>query len=283
MHQIYLVFLETLREIKKYNISQMAASLAYFGLFATAPIIVITISILNIFLSDIQIRYELLKNVQTAAGPQVAATVNTVLINNIKKESSNFLFEIITVGTLIIAATTLFIQLQKTINTLWDIHSIKSPSLLIQLRARFFSLLAIIIAGVSLYILFALSILINLAGGYFQTLTGYNPWIIQNVNFMISFFFIITVITCIFKYVPSAYISWIDATVGGTVTAAFFTIGRYLLTFYFSKSVMGSVYGTAGSLLVFLAWIYFSSIIFLFGAKLTQIHAQKMGNGIHAH
>ncbi|MBP7967015.1 YihY/virulence factor BrkB family protein [Candidatus Woesebacteria bacterium] len=283
MHQIYLVFLETLREFKKYNISQMAASLAYFGLFATAPIIVITISILNIFLSDIQIRYELLKNVQTAAGPQVATTVNTVLINNSNKESTNFVFETITIATLIIAATTLFIQLQNTINTLWNIHSIKPTSLLTQLRTRFFSLLAIIIAGISLYILFAVSILINLAGGYFQTLTGYHPWIIQNINFMISFFFIIAVITCIFKYIPEAYISWLDALVGGTVTAVFFTIGRYLLTFYFSKSVLGSIYGTAGSLLVFLAWIYFSAIIFLFGAKLTQIHAQKMGEGVHAH
>lgn len=281
MDEIYLLFKETFNQIRKHNITQMAAALAYFGLFATAPIILITITILNIFLSDSQIRYDLLSNAQIALGPQVTKTIETILENNNKSSHNNIFLQIVAVSSLVFGSTTLFVQLQNTINTLWNIKSNGSKSFIDQIRTRFISFLAIIGSGIILYIFFLVSLIINLLGVYFEIFTGYNAYSAQILNFIVSFFFIIGVFTCIYKYVPNADIHWFDGLIGGTVTASLFTIGRYILTFYFNRSIMGSLFGTAGSLLIFLAWIYFSSIIFLFGAKLTQVHAERLGKGIH--
>ncbi|CAN5148286.1 YihY/virulence factor BrkB family protein [soil metagenome] len=283
MHQIYTLFKETIAEFRKHNISQMAASLAYFGLFATAPIILITITLLNFFLSDLQIRYTLVNEVRSLAGPQVSSTVQTVLQNMAKNKGEHTIFEIVTVALLVVAATTLFIQLQKILNELWDIKLNKPITFLKSIQTRFFSLIGIMVAGFAFYIFFVLSIAFNLLGSYIKTLTGYDSGMLQSINFVISFFFIIAVVTNIFKYIPNARISWKDAIVGGTITASLLTMSRYFLTFYFSKSVVGSVYGTAGSLMVFLAWIYFSALIFLFGVIFTRIHAEHIGDGIHPH
>ncbi len=279
MYQIYLVFKETIRQFQKHNVSQMAASLAYFGLFATAPIILITITILNIFLSDQQIRYTIINEVRVAAGPQVANTVQTIFIHNNTRSSQNLIFESITILTLLFAATTLFVQLQKILDNLWGNTSPKKNTMIQNIRTRILSLLAIVGAGITLYVFFILSLAINLLGTYIESQTGYNPWLLQNIHLISSFFFVIAVLTSIYKFVPHAKIAWIDALQGGTFTAALFTLGQYFLTFYFSQNIIGSVYGTAGSLLVFLVWIYFSALIFLFGAKLTKVYAEKIGKG----
>ncbi len=281
MHHIYLLFKKTVQELEKYHISPMAASLAYFGLFATAPIILITITILQLFLSDLQIRNSLVEEVRVAAGPQIANTIQTILINSNKNTPQHLIYQLITIITLVVTATTLFMQLRYTLNTLWEITPKKSSSLLRDIRTRLLSLIGIIAAGISFYVFFVLSILINLLGAFIESMTGYNPWVLQNINLIISFFFIIGIFACVFKYVPEAEISWMDAAVGATITASIFTIGRYLLTLYFSWNIIGTIYGTAGSLLVFLVWIYFSALIFLFGAKLTHVYANSLGNGIH--
>ena len=280
MYQIYSLFRETITEFGKYNISQMAASLAYFGLFATAPIILITITILNIFLSDTQIRYIIINEVNTAAGPQIANTIGTILLNNASSPSRNLLFETITLITLLLAATTLVIQFKNVIHTLWNIKETHRDSFLHALYMRAISLIIIICGSISIYIFFILSIALQLLEVYIEQSTGYHSWTLKNINFIISFFFIITILAALFKYVPDAVITWRDALVGGAVTAGIFTIAQYLLTIYFNRNIIGSVYGTAGFLLVFLAWIYFSALIFMFGAKFTQLYAIKMGSGI---
>ena len=280
MKTIYSLLKETFIEFRKDNIPQMAASLAYFSLFATAPILLVSITILNFFLSGIQTKTAILNEINTTTGPQVADTVNLVLQNFQKGSHQNITAEIASLLLLLIGATTLFIQLKYTLNAIWGINSKKSSSLFETIHKRFISLIGILLAGIALFILFILGITVNILGTYTYQYTGLDPSMIQNSNAILSFLFIIGIIASVYKFVPDADIAWEDALIGATVTTILFTIGRQFLSLYFNYRIVGTIYGTAGSLLVFLGWVYYSTFIFLFGAELTNIYAKRYGKGV---
>jgi membrane protein len=183
--------------------------------------------------------------------------------------------------TLIIAATTAFNEMQDSINTVWNLRVRKNTGWKLMLKNRLlsFSIVA------SLGFLLLVSLVVNtLLEGFMDKLQEMFPQVAVVVVYIFNLLLTLAVVTglfaIIFKVLPDALIRWNDVATGALFTAVLFMIGKFGITFYISKTDAGSTYGTAGSLVVLLLWIYYSSAILYFGAEFTKAYAMKYGSEI---
>lgn len=254
----------------------MAASLSYFSLFAIIPVSLVTISIFNFFLSYTTMQDSLIHEIYSIASNQEAQTIETVILNTQKLIQTNSIIHLIGIASLIVGATTLFVQLQHTLNTLWEISDEDHHTVRVKVYKRIIALAFVLLSSVALFILSMITIFVSLLG---HTLIG-DFTLLQIFNSTVSIALLTVIFTLIFKSVPDAKISWTDATVGSLLTAIFFYAGRYVITLYVNTKIIGTLYGAAGSLLLLLIWLYYSSYIFIFGATFTKVYAEKCGSGI---
>ncbi len=264
----------------KDNAPQMAAALSYYALFAIPPILLITLSLLNIFLADVQSQATVIETVQRVIGENGTVAVVQVMEHLDAYSNQSSIAQWAGIIMLLIAATGVGVHLQRSLNTLWDTDTKPHHSLLFIIRQRFVSFLFLLVMGVILLLLFIINTLLNFLGAYISETLGISAFVLDMGNISISFVAVIIFIALIFKYVPEGAMSWRDVFVGSLVTAFLFVLGRYVIGLYLNMSTIGSAYGAAGSILLLLVWIYYTALIFFFGAEFTQVFATVHGNGI---
>ena len=259
---------------------KMSASLAYYTIFSMAPLIMILISAASIFYGKEAIQNKVFEELNGFLGNDAAMKIQEIL-REITLKSDSTLAIILGVATLFIGATGVFIEIQDSINQIWRVKAkpkkgwekmivnrILSFSMIISLG--FLLIVSLIINGIIL----ALSAKLN---QYFPEMTVF---IIEIINAAITFVVIAALFGIIFKFLPDVEISWKDVRVGAIFTAILFTIGRYLIGLYVEKVGPGSAYGAAGSLIIILVWVYYTSAILYFGAEFTQVYAECYGGKI---
>ena len=245
-----------------------AAAIAFYTALAFAPLIIILVACLSLFLGD-SAQAELIDQIRAVIGPNAADIAKGVLASGTAKPELSSWAGVLGGVTLLVSATGVFAQLQGSLNAIWGVTPAPRNGLVEWLRKRVWSLGVIIALGFLLLVSLGFS-----AGVQFAlTATGLDAdtgwlWLCVDNAVSISVFFI--VFCGIFRYLPDVRISWSDVWRGGLVTALLFALGKWAISKYLGISGVGSAYGAAGSLVLLLVWVYYSSVIVLFGAELTE-------------
>jgi membrane protein len=239
---------------------QLAAALAYYTLFSLAPLLLIAIAIAGLVFGHDATEHQLLTTFQGVMGPQGAQAVEG-LLRSASTPASGMVATVIGIVTLLIGAGGVVGQLQEALNTIWEVEAKAESGVWGVLRTRFVSFALVL--GVGFLLLM-------------QVMQGVLPggevlW--QGIEFLVSVGLITLLFALIYKVLPDVEIPWRDVWIGAGMTAVLFTIGKFLLGLYLGRKGVTSPYGAAGSLVLVLLWVYYSGLIFLFGAAFTKVHA----------
>jgi membrane protein len=258
----------------------LAAALAYYTAFSLAPLLVIIIGVFGIFVSETEIRSQIIRSVSNSVGTPAAEMV-TGMIDSINEPEQGVISTVLGVVTLILGAIGAFGNLQTALDIIWDVDRTKRPSGIIAIvRDRFLSFGMLLFVGFLLLVSMVVSTIISAVGAYVIERFAGLEFIFQVIAFIVSFAVITLLFAMIFKFMPHTYVRWRDVWIGAAVTSALFTIGKTLLSFYLARSSPASAYGAAGAFVLILLWIYYSAQIVLFGAEFTQVYARRYAPAI---
>lgn len=186
--------------------------------------------------------------------------------------------KVVGIGSLIFGATTIFFQLQKSLNNLWDVEPAPKKAFIKFFLDRANSLGMIMVIGFLLMITMVLSSLISLFNNFIAAQFGLETYyLMEVVNFLIGFFLVMLVFAFMFKVLPDAEIRWRSVWAGAILTAVLFTIGKFLLSFYFAEFKPASAFGKAGTIILMMLWINYSCMLIFFGAEYTKVYSKKKG------
>ncbi len=262
------------------NALQLSASLSYFTIFSLAPILIIIISLAGLFFGQDAVQGQVYGQIRSFVSNDAALQIQSI-IANIQNSNHGSKGAIVGAALLLVGATGVFAEIQSSVNFIWSIKSKPTKSWLKFLLDRLLSFsLVLIMAGmllVSLIFSTALAFLNEELLKYFDESIVY---VFHIADFAFMFVVITLLFSVIFKVLPDAKIKWYDTIVGSIFTAVLFTIGKLIIGYYLTNSTIGQVYGTAASLVLILAWVYYSSIILYFGAEFTKVFAYHVGSGI---
>ncbi|MCC5859810.1 MAG: YihY/virulence factor BrkB family protein [Ectothiorhodospiraceae bacterium] len=257
-----------------------AGSLAFYTLFSLAPVMIIAVSMIGLVLGEEAAQGGIVAQLEDTIGTEAARAVETAVAST-RIEVSGILPTLIGFGAMLIGATTVFAQMQQSLNAIWGVRAKPSRnSLLLLLFSRVLSLTIVLSIGfvllVSLLLGVALRAIIRFADDWIP-LPGA---LVAGSEFALSLLVITLLFGLIFKILPDVVMNWRDVFLGALVTAVLFGLGRFGIATYLTYTAPASAYGAAGSLVLLLLWVYYSSLILLFGAAFTRVHMEARGRPI---
>lgn len=259
--------------------TQQAAALTFYSVLSIAPLLVISLAVASLAFDAKAARTEMVDEMGGLVGSEGEEAVKAML-DSAEQPQQGTVATILGVITLLFGASGVFGQLQESLNTIWEVKPKPGGGIWQLIRSRFLSMAMVLGTGFLLLVSLVVSSAISGLGTYLQ-----NQWpglesIWHFVNFAVTLAVVTVLFALIFKYLPDAKIAWSDVWVGALLTAVLFSVGKLLIGLYLGKASIGSAYGAAGSLVVLLVWIYYSSLILFFGAELTQVYARRFGTRI---
>jgi membrane protein len=270
----------TVNEFISDNVIKLSASLAYYTVFSIGPMLLVVISLAGLFFDKEIIRGRIYWQASSLIGKQGAEQIKSI-IENIQHPAVASRFSMIGVIILIFGATSIFADIQDSINYIWSIRAKPKKGWLKFLRNRLLSFSLIIGMGFLLMVSLFVNTLTDLLTDRLQQLFNIETVIFFKIlNVAILFFIITGLFAVIYKVLPDAEIRWKDAFIGAFFTGIFFLIGKFLIGYYLGNSQIGNTYGAAASVIIILAWVYYTSIILYFGAEFTKVYALTKGGGI---
>lgn len=274
---------QTAQDFVKDDCMDSAAALSYYTIFSLPAILVLIMLLVSAVMDPSDVRGGLESQLQSLMGPTAGEQVRTIIQQAEKKPSNGFIPTLLGFAGLLFGATGVLGQLQKALNRAWNVQPDPNQGGIKNfLTKRLFSFGMLL--GVAFILLVSLVISAALSGlgdSLQQFLpAGFSGPVLQAANLVISFGVIVLLFAALFKVMPDAKIAWRSVWVGAAVTAALFVIGKFLIGFYLGQSNPGQAYGAAGSLAVLLLWVYYSSLILLFGAEFTETWAVHRGEGV---
>ena len=278
---IFDLIKETFSSFSENKVMKLSASLAYYTIFSMGPLLLVIISLCGLLFSKQAVEgklYDILKNF---VGSDTAFSLQT-MIERVGKDDQSFIAGIIGFVVLMLGATSIFSEIQDSINIIWGIQAKPKKNWIKYLQNRFLSFSVIVSLGFLLLITLLISSLIEMVSNnlslYFPNTTIIVFYVI---NLLLTIFISTLIFGTIFKVLPDAKIKWKDIFAGALVTSVLFLIGKFAISLYISHTDVGSAFGAAGSLVVLLVWAYYSSIILFLGAEFTKAYASKYGSEIY--
>jgi membrane protein len=259
---------------------QLAGALSFYTLLSLSPLVLVVVGVTGLVWSQETVQAELIAQVEQLVGAHGAETVSTVLTAATDRGRSA-VSVVLGLATLLVGATTVFAQLQASLNQIWHVRAAPTRfAVWVLIRTRLLSMGLVLSLGLLLLVSLVASAALAAFSDYLARLVPGGGVIARALEFLVSLFIIGVLIGAVFEVLPDARIAWRHAWFGGVVTAVLFGIGKFFIGLYLGRASIGSAYGAAGSLVVFLVWVYYSSLILLFGAKLTEVYARLRGEPI---
>ncbi len=256
---------------------KFSASLAYYTIFSLAPLLVLTISTAALFFGQDAAEGKVFDEINGLVGNNVAAQIQEML-KNVQLEGDNTLALTIGIVTLLVGATTVFADMQHSINKIWEIKPKPKRGWLKLIKDRLLSSSLILSLGFLLIVSLIINGLLMVFTDYINRLVSdLAVYVSMALEALINFAVISLLFGVIFKFLPDVRIRWKDVRAGALFTAALFMLGRFLIGFYIQTTGQGSTYGAAGSLIVLLVWIYYTAAILYVGASFTRAYAEHYG------
>lgn len=260
--------------------TRLGAALAYYSVFSIGPLLMIVIAIAGLVFGEEAVRGELFGQLRGLIGDQGAQITQTMVQAAAAKPRTGTVASIVGAITLLIGATGVITQLKDSLNTIWKVQPKPGAGLRYFVKTYIVSLAAILGIGFLLMVSLVLSASLAAIGKFAAGLLPIPESVLQLANVGISFAVITMLFAFMFKFLPDVKLRWSDVWLGAALTSLLFSIGKLGIGVYLGKQSIGSTYGAAGSLVVLLIWIYYSSLIFFIGAELTEVYTRWAGKTV---
>jgi membrane protein len=272
---------ELFSEWRQSNTPRLGAALAYYSVFAIAPLFLLTLGIAGVWFGQDSARQEMFGQVQQLVGTEGGKAIESVVTAAANQPKTGAWAAFVAGAALAVAATGVFVELQNALNTIWKVKPITQHGLggfIHFVKARLISFAMLLGVGFLLLISLVLSASLAATGSFLGGFMGAQHLLWAATNFMISLGVISILFAMILKVLPDVNIAWRDVWIGGVLTALLFNLGKFLLGFYLGRSSIASAYGATGSLVIILLWVYYSAQILFFGAQFTKVYTRRFGS-----
>jgi membrane protein len=256
----------------------MGAAIAYYTVFSIAPLLVIVIAIAGFFFGADAASGYLYAQIGSLLGEPGAAAIRD-MVERAEDTGEGVIATTVGAVLLVIGATTVFAELQSSLDRVWKAPAAKkSEGLWGLIRSRLLSLGLVVSIGFVMLVSLVLSAVLSAFGEWWGGVLDDMEWLFHILDLAVSLVVITVLFALMYKILPRVKISWRDVWIGAFATAVLFTIGKYVVGVYLGKSDVASGFGAAGSLAVLLVWVYYSAQIFLLGAEFTWVYAHRFGS-----
>ncbi len=256
----------------------MGAALSYYTAFSLAPLLLIAIGIAGAVFGEDAARGQVTATLGGMLGPDAAKAIED-MIKTARQSHGGFVATAVGFVTLVVGATSIFGELQSALDRIWRApEQQQRTGIMALLRGRLLSLGLVLSVGFLLLVSLLVSAMVSAVGAWGSHLLPGWEVAVQALNAMLGFAVTGVMFAAIYRVLPSVRIPWRDVWTGAWVTAALFTLGKVLIGLYIGKAAPGSVFGSAGSVVVILVWVYYSAQVFLLGAEFTWVFAQHDPN-----
>lgn len=276
----YSVFKTTVKLWLDAQVFVHAAALAFFTVFSVAPVVIVAVTLVGLVLGESAAEGRIAEQLQVAIGAEAAAAIQTA-VQNSRIQHSGLLPTIAGFAAIVFGATTVFTQMQTSLNAIWGVAPRPTrSSVFIYLKTRLLSLAVVLGIGFVLLVSLTLSVFVRGVIAFAQDWLPVPVPVVLGLDWAVSLVVITLLFATIFRVLPDVVLGWRDVLLGAFVTALLFAFGRALIAIYLSTTATASTYGAAGSLVLLLLWVNYSSLILLFGAAFTRSHLQARGRPV---
>lgn len=265
---------EVVASWNQHGASAQSAALAFYTIFSLAPVLVVVIALAGAFFDEEAVRGQIFAEFRGLMGDEAARLVQEVL-KSAGRPAAGRTAALLGFITLLLGATAVFGQLQDSLNRVWDVAPKPGAVFTTLLRKRMLSFTVVLALGFLLMVSLVLSAALSGFSQYLERHLDIPAALLEVSNFVLSFLVITLLFGTIYRLLPDVRLDWQDVFFGSVVTALLFVVGKSLIGFYLGRTSVASAYGAAGSLVVVLLWVYYSALIFFFGAIFTRIHSRQ--------
>lgn len=277
---VFQILSDSVKDFTSGESMGLAAGTAFYTIFSLPALLIIILNIGGTFYSESEVKSELLVQVEDLAGTDSRETLEEIL-KNFSLEDQGVIPNFVAILILAFSATTVFVSLQNAINHIWHIKPKPEKGILKFVINRLLSFSLVASIGFILIISLILDAALVVINHYIKEyLVDLNLNTVAIVHYAITQAVLVVIFALMYKILPDARVRWRDTWMGAIVTMLLFALGKYLIGLYLGNSDIGSAYGAAGSLAILLVWVYYSVVIFLFGAQITYYIAEKVGGNI---
>jgi membrane protein len=273
------IFKETCAEWLEDNASQLSAALAFYAIFAIAPLIIIAVAMAGLVFGVQATENQIATTLGGLVGEEIALAIQAT-VKSANHPHSGKVATLIGVVTLFFGAAGVVGHLKYALNTIWEVALKPGRSLLAAVLDYLRTILVIL--GIGVFLLFSLAVSTTVSAlSHSLTVTlpgGIALWRWVDLGLSLGLLTLLFALT--YKILPSVRLAWRDVWIGAGLTAVLFTLGKLLIGIYLARSSVSSAYGAAGSIIVLLLGVYYSPQIFFFGAEFTHVYAQRRGSGV---
>lgn len=264
------------------NCFRLSAALSYYTLFSIAPLVVVVIATAGVFYGEQAISGVIFTRVNALIGPQAASGLQA-LVKNAYIGKPDSLSGLVSIGVLLFSATVVLTALQGSLNTIWNVRIRADKGIIYFVISRLLALAMLLVIGFLLLATIVLNAIWVAIFDYlnqYQYLSNYSYYLIDAGQQVISLGMTTLLFALIFKFLPDAKVRWRNVWIGSFTTSILFLIGRYIISFYLGNTNLTSLYGAAGSIILLIVWINYSSWIFFLGAEIIQVISKRRGDRI---
>lgn len=260
--------------------TMIGAAMAYYTVFSIAPLLIISIAVAGAVFGSEATQGEIFRSLEGLVGPQGAQGIQALVQAAANKPRSGLIASVVGGLTLAVGASGVFSQLQEALNIVWRVKPAPHAGWWQWLRRRILSFSMVLVIAFLLLVSLVASAAVTAAGNYLSHVLPGGEALWQVVNLALGFAVVTALFGAIYKVLPDVILSWRDVGVGAAATALLFSAGRFLIGAYLGRGSVASAYGAAGSLVVLLLWVFYSSCILLLGAEFTHAYATHGGRRI---
>jgi membrane protein len=275
--QLWSILKQTLKEWSKDNVSRLAAAVSYYALLSIAPLLLITVFVLGLVFGEESARVRVVSAMSSVVGRQGTAAIET-LAQSAHASDSSILGTIVGVAIALFGASGAFVELQASMNTIWDVPARQGQVVLSYALDRMWSFVMVVSVSLLLLVSAVSSAVLSIVGEFFAQVLPGGKMLWHLVNFGSSLALITGVFALMFKSLPDTLIRWNDVWLGSFITALLFVLGNLVLGVYFGKSGVTSSFGGAGSVVGLIIWVYYSAQIIFLGAEFTEVYTRQLGS-----
>ena len=264
----------------EHNPFELAAALAFYTIFSLTPLLTIAIAIAALAIGQDAAQNQIVGGLAELIGETSAKAIQEVLRAATTNKQTGTLAAMAGAVLLLLGAVGVVAQLQQSLNFIWEVKVRSSSGWRRLIRDRLFSLALVLAIGFLLLVSLVVTTLLSAVTTYFSEYYQGSGIIWQTLDGAASFVFVTVLFGLIYKILPDVQLTWRDVAIGATITSLLFTLGKFLIGFYLGHATIASTYGAAGSFVTLLVWVYYSAVIFFYGAEITKVYATRYGSGV---
>lgn len=253
----------------------LAAALAYFALFSIAPLLLVAIAVAGLFFGQAATQTQVMGTISELVGEEGADAIGSMIAGASEKTGQGVVGLVGGIIALLFGASGVFAHLKDVLNTIWEVEAPPKKGILAKVGEKLWSVGMVLSVGFILLVSLLLSSALSAIGSQMSAMLPMPEWVWHVIQLLVSFGVITLLFAAIFKYIPDAHIEWRDVWGGAAFTSLLFVVGKFLIGLYLGRSAVGSAYGAAGSIIIVLLWLYYSSLIVLFGGEFTEVWARR--------